>query len=104
MRRITIYEGNTILITCPITNYDGTPAVLTGYTITLHIKQNKSDAADLLSVAGVVTDSVAVFTITKANNTLVKNRLYFGEVTADATGEGYTLNQTEIKVEESIVY
>lgn len=103
MNKLIVYEGNTIIITLTVTNSDGTATDFSAYTVTLHIKQNKDDATDLISETGSITNNVVVFTVDAADNDLLKG-VYYYEVTAGAVGEAYTLVQDRLIVKESIVY
>ena len=103
MSKIIVYEGNTITLTDEVLNADGTDAVLTGFTATLTIKQNKADTTTLLTSTGSITDNVISFTITDTANTLSVG-VYYYEVTIESTTETYTVCQDRLVVKESIVY
>jgi uncharacterized protein YbcV (DUF1398 family) len=103
MAKITIYEGNTAVITCAVTNSDGTDANLAGYTATLTVKANKADVAAVFTSVGVIAGNDITFTVTAANNT-IDTGVYYYEVSIDNATSYYTLEQDRYIVKESIVY
>jgi hypothetical protein len=103
MNKLTVYEGNSILITLTVTNSDGTDADFSGFTVTIHIKQNKDDITDLLDATGSVTNNVVIFSIDATDNDLLMG-VYYYEVIAESATEKYTLVQDRLFVKESIVY
>ena len=103
MAKITIYEGNTSVVTCTVTNSDGTAADLDGYTATITVKQNKSDTDIVFNEEGVIVDNVITFSITAADNT-IDCGVYYYEVTIDDSTSYYSLAQDRYVIKESIVY
>ena len=101
--RITVYEGNSLVVECTITNSDGTAAVLTGYTATLTVKANKSDTTTLFTSTGIIAANVVNFTITAANNTRDTGVFYY-EVTISDSTSYYTVVQDRYYLKQSIVY
>jgi hypothetical protein len=103
MNKITVYEGNSAIIECAVLNPDGTDAVLTDFTATLTIKENKDDATELIEETGVISGNEITFTIPDTDNDLEKGTYYY-EVTIESTDETLTLVQDRLIVKESIVY
>lgn len=103
MSKITIYEGNSAVITCAVYNPDGTDAVLTGFTGTLTVKTNKADTVALITETGTNSSNDITFTITSNDNDLTKGSYYY-EVTIESTTEKITIAQDRMIVKESIVY
>lgn len=101
--KITVYEGNTAVVTCAVTNSDGTDADLSGYTATLTVKENKSDTTAVIESTGVIVGNDITFTISAADNEIDKG-VYYYEVTIDDTTSYFTLVQDRYVVKESIVY
>jgi hypothetical protein len=102
MDRIDVYQNNSIVITQTVTDSDGTASDLSGFTITLYVRYNLSDATNLISSEGVVTDNVVVFTIDAADNTL-KPGSYVYEIDAVSTDETLTLRQDNLIVKKSLL-
>lgn len=103
MNKITIYEGNSAVIECAVYDPDGTDAVLTDFTATLTIKQNKDDTTALITETGVIVDNDITFTIPDTDNDLDKGTYYY-EVTIESTSETLTIVQDRFIIKESIVY
>jgi uncharacterized protein YbcV (DUF1398 family) len=101
--KITVYEGNTAVVTCAVVNSDGTDAVLTGYTATLTVKVNKADTASVFTSTGIIAGNDITFNITATNNTQDKG-VYYYEVTITDLTSYYTLVQDRYVIKESIVY
>ena len=103
MAKITIYEGNTAVITCSVTNSDGTDADLDGFTALFTVKVNKSDTSAVFTSEGVIVDSDITFTISADDNT-IDCGVYYYEVTIDDSTSYYSLAQDRYVIKESIVY
>jgi uncharacterized protein YbcV (DUF1398 family) len=103
MNTITVYEGNSMTVECAVLNPDGTDAVLTTFTATLTIKENKGDTAALISSTGTISGNDITFSIDDAVNTLDKG-VYYYEVTIENTTDKYTVQQDRLIIKESIKY
>jgi hypothetical protein len=103
MSRIYTYEGNTIYESKSYLAADCANTTLSGFTVKLHIMQNKDDYHALLTATGTVSGQGVVFTIPADSNTLDKGTYYY-EVVAESSVNKFTLEQDRLFVKESIVY
>ena len=103
MSKINVYEGNSAVLTWEVFNPDGTDAVLTSFTATLTVKQNKIDTSALITKTGVISDNDITFTILDTDNDLDKGSYYY-EVTLESSTQKLTIAQDRYIVRESIVY
>jgi hypothetical protein len=103
VNKITVYEGNTAVVTCAVLNSDGTDAVLIGYTATLTVKTGKAATSSVFTSTGIIVGNDITFTITAANNTQPCG-VYYYEVTITDLTSYYTLVQDRYIIKQSIVY
>ena len=100
---IKVYEGNSKVVTCTVTNDDGTAATLTGFDATITVTE-KLDGADVLfSSTGVIVGNVITFTIDPADNAIPYG-VYMYEITIESLTETISLLQGRYHVMESLVY
>jgi hypothetical protein len=104
MNKITVYEGNTEVVTCAVTNSDGTDAVLAGFTAYLTVKTDKetSTVAEFTSTGTIVGNDIT-FTITEDDNS-IQSGTYYYEVSIHSTTEDFTLVQDRYIVKKSMTY
>ena len=103
MSKVTIYEGNSAVITYTVTNPDGTAANLSGFTATLYVKTTKASTTALITKTGVIVSNEVTFTVLASDNTMAKNT-YFYEVVLTSASQVLTIAQDRYIVRESIVY
>lgn len=103
MSKITVYEGNSAILDWEVFNPDGTDAVLTAFTATLTVKENKADTTTLITKTGVIVDNTITFTVLDTDNDLDKGTYYY-EVTIESSTQKLTIAQDRYVVKESIVY
>ena len=101
--KVNVYEGNSASLTWQVFNSDGTDAVLTAYTATLNVKENKTDTTALITKTGVISDNDITFTLLSTDNDLDKGSYYY-EVTIESSTQKLTIAQDRFIVRESIVY
>jgi hypothetical protein len=103
MSKVTVYEGNSAVLAWEVFNPDGSDAVLTSFTPTLTVKQNKDDTTALITKTGVISSNDITFTILDTENDLDKGTYYY-EVTLESSTQKLTIAQDRFVVRESIVY
>lgn len=101
--KLNVYEGNSAVVAFNVLNTDGTDAVLTGFTATITVKENKSDTTTLITKTGVISSNKITFTILDTENDLDKGTYYY-ECTIESSTQKLTIAQDRYIVRESIVY
>ena len=103
MNRVTVYEGNSAVIAFEVLNPNGTDAVLTGFTATMYVKQNKIDTSALITKTGVISGNDITFTLFDTDTDITRGVHYY-EVTIESSTQTMTIAQDRFYVRESIVY
>jgi hypothetical protein len=103
MDKITVYEGNSVVIGVEVLNPDGTAATLTGFTATINVRATKSSTTVLITSTGVVAANEITFTIAASSNTLTKG-VYYYEIVIESASQKITLAHERFYVKESLIY